>query len=104
MKISTLVLGAGLFVSSMAHAEFHNKSNLTIGSVGSEGHGKRVYMAISPNETECAYGGIYFREETEHAEVLSVALAAKMANKKVRIDYDQSEESKYCTGVSIYVQ
>lgn len=102
MKTILLTL-ISLFFAGFCVAESYSKKNLTVGLIGTENHGSALHIQISPNESKCKYSGIYFREEQEHAEVLSVALAAKMSGKLVRIDYTQEVEEGFCVGRSIYI-
>ncbi len=80
------------------------QTNVTIGQVGSEGHAKQVYVELSPNTNSCLNGWVYFTDSAESQGTLSVALAAKLAGKKVQIDYMQDENTGKCIGESIYIQ
>jgi len=98
-----------LFILGMAmlstEALAITQTNVTVGLVGMEGNGTQVYVGIDPNPNGCTSGGIYFTVAAELNQVLSVALAAKMANKLARIDYFQSAgNGTLCKGGSIYVQ
>lgn len=81
------------------------QTNTTVTLVGTEGHGAQVYVGIDQNPNNCPQGGIYFKTASELSQVLSVALAAKMANKLVRIDYDlPTANANFCQGTGIYAQ
>jgi hypothetical protein len=72
--------------------------------VGSEANGKVAYVGITPNSNGCYAGGVYFREEEEVSKTLSIAMAAKLASKTIRVDYGQDEITGKCVGYSIYMQ
>lgn len=81
------------------------QKSITVGLTGMENDGSNVYVGIAPNPNACLYGGIYFIEAAEIDKVLSVALAAKLAGKTVRIDYNQpGGPGRQCFGYGIYVE
>lgn len=77
---------------------------VTVGMVGSEGNGKQAYVGISPNTNACFAGGIYFTKEDGVAKMLSVAMAAKLAGKTIRVDYEKDDTTTKCVGRNIYIQ
>jgi len=72
---------------------------------GSESNAAQVYVGISPNPDACYAGGVYFVNPNEVNTTLSVAMAAKLSGKTIRIDYNQpAGPGNMCYGYSIYVQ
>jgi hypothetical protein len=102
MKKPLFILGLAM-LSTEALAI--TQTNVTVGLAGIEGNGSQVFVGIDPNPNACTYGGVYFTVAAELNQVLSVALAAKMANKQIRVDYVQSAgNGTVCKGSSIYAQ
>lgn len=91
-----------LGVISSSHAVQHG--GLTVLGTGSEANGSDVYVGISPNSNNCLYGGVYFLGDKQLNRVLSVALAAKVSGKTVRVDYEKDATSGQCYGYGIYVE
>jgi hypothetical protein len=71
--------------------------------VGSENNGSSAYIGITPNPNNCLSAGIYFTSPYDAKAALSVALAAKMAGKTLRIDYSIGAGNQ-CFGYAIYVE
>lgn len=104
MRIMRKILTAAMLVNSgplFAVA----LGGVTPGLVGSENNGTIAYIGILPNPDNCIYGGVYFVAPADPKVALSVALAAKMAGKTLRIDYSQPEgRGTSCKGYGIYVE
>jgi hypothetical protein len=72
---------------------------------GAENNGNTAYVGISPNTNACLYSGIYFINSGEVGKTLSIAIAAKLSGKSVRIDYTQPGGSgTQCFGYGIYIE
>jgi hypothetical protein len=92
-----------LSISTVVHAL--EQAGVTIGLTGMESNGISVYVGISPNTNECLYSGVYFLDEAEVNMALSVALAAKLASRTVRIIFSQpGGNGTQCFGQGIYVE
>lgn len=101
--MSLMVFVVALGLSPMAYAITQNGIHLTI--VGTGTVGTLVYVGIVENPNNCLSGGIYFRVTAELNKALAVALAAKVAGKTVRIDYNQpGGVGTECTGTSIFLE
>ena len=101
MKILSVALFTVLFTQPVFSMQ---QVGVTVTMVGSEANGKVAYVGISPNTNSCFAGGVYFRNESEVAKTLSIAMAAKLADKTIRVDYGQDEITGKCVGYSIYMQ
>lgn len=98
------ILGLMVFLVGFSSANAVQHGGLTVLSTGSEANGSDVYVGISPNSNNCLYGGVYFLGDKQLNRVLSVALAAKISGKKVRVDYEKDAASGQCNGYGIYVE
>ncbi|MCU7829571.1 MAG: hypothetical protein KZQ85_10940 [Candidatus Thiodiazotropha sp. (ex Myrtea sp. 'scaly one' KF741663)] len=104
MKYFLKAIFASLFVIS-SHVYAINQTNVTVGMVGSEEDSSRVYVGISPNTNGCSYNGIYFNDEKELDLSASIAMAAKLSGKTVRLGYTQpGGTGTQCYGYSIYIE
>lgn len=101
MRLSFLGFIAVLFSQPVFSIQ---QVGVTVTMVGSEANGKVAYVGISPNINSCFAGGVYFRNESEVAKTLSIAMAAKLADKTIRVDYGKDETTGKCVGYSIYMQ
>ena len=91
-----------LSISNMVVAAIQHGATVTL--TGMEGNGTQVYVGITPNTHRCLYGGVYFTEPAELDKALSIALAAKLAEKTVRVDFTQATSGGQCLGTGIYVE
>ncbi|AQT59185.1 hypothetical protein [Cellvibrio sp. PSBB023] len=81
----TLLAASGMF-SSMTLACTQN--NNSIGMVGLDHPSGTVYVSVTSSSGQCSCSTIRFTSaNTDTKMVLSILLAAKMAEKKVRIDF-----------------
>ena len=89
MKVSLLLIVIALSAYSQACAAetcSQNRNELN-GLVGLDSRAKTVYASVLSSSNECACSSVRFLEaNTDTKMALSVLLAAKMANKKVRVD------------------
>lgn len=93
------------FVTTAVSAEMQYQYNIDVQMVGIGSHGTTVYVGLSPNPNTCQWEAIYFIEQAEIDKALSVAMAAKLAGKKVRMDYIQpGGAGTMCYGDAIYIQ
>lgn len=81
----TLFLVSGVF-SNMALACM--QQNNTIGMVGLDHPSGTIYVKVLSSSNECSCTGVRFTSaNTDVEKALSILLAAKLADKKVRIDF-----------------
>lgn len=102
-KFFTVLLGVSVFYSAESFALV--QTGATVNLVGQESLGTQVYVGIIPNTNGCTSSGVYFLSTNPNvlALPLSVALAAKMAQKTVRVDYTKQTDG-LCIGSNIYVE
>lgn len=87
------------------------QNDISIGVFGSEANGRQVYVGVSPNPNNCLNGGVYFQQlgyggqfrPAGLANIIALAAAAKIADRKIRMDYNISAD-RYCFGEAIYLQ
>lgn len=76
-----------------------------MGMTGVEADGEQVFVGINPNPNNCLYGGIYFQDPAEMDKALSIAMAAKVSQRTVRINYSQpGGAGSQCFGSNMYVE
>jgi hypothetical protein len=85
--IKTILL-SGLFAYSQASfSESCAQSNITLNGLVGLDYAGNIYASTSSNNEKCSCTSVRFREgNTDIKAALSILLAAKMADKKVRID------------------
>lgn len=87
---------------SFAEACTQNNNELN-GLVGLDSSSGTIYASISSNTNECSCTNVRFTEaNTDTKSALSILLAAKMADKKVRIDL--LDKTNCNTAYRVYIQ
>jgi len=96
-------LSALIMCSPLSFAETCTQNNNTLnGLVGLDGS-STIYASISSSSNECSCTSVRFSETNADTKIaLSILLAAKMANKKVRIDL--LDKTNCNTGYRVFVQ
>ena len=102
VKIAFLSMVA--MYSQVSFAEPCSQNNNTLsGLVGLDSSSGTIYAVISSNTNECSCTTVRFTEgNTDTKSALSILLAAKMANKLVRIDL--LDKTSCNTAYRVYIQ
>lgn len=93
-----------LLFSSQAFAESHSQEDIYVTRAGAGTNGGDILVSISPNPTNCLYGGLYFKDSTNEKNfALKVGLAALLSGNSVTIEYTQSADGEKCFGDGVYI-
>lgn len=97
-----LLMLAGYSQASLAASCTQNSNNLN-GLVGLDSGAGNIYASIISTPNECGCRHVRFAPaNTDTKSALSILLAAKMANKKVRIDL--LDKTNCDTAYRVYIQ
>ena len=103
MKNKIILMLPFIFFSHLNYAACVQNNNKLTGLVGLDSSSGNIYANLSSTSNECSCSYVRFKEtSTDTNKTLSILLAAKMADKKVRVDI--SDENSCDTGYRVYVQ
>lgn len=99
-----MVLSAVAMYSQVSFAEdCVQNNNILSGLVGLDSSVGTIYASVSSSSNECSCTNVRFTEaNTDTNAALSILLAAKMAEKKVRIDL--LDKTNCNTAYRVYIQ
>ncbi|UTM58314.1 hypothetical protein L4174_005590 [Photobacterium sp. CCB-ST2H9] len=101
MKLSLLLACTVYSQASLAEICSQNYNELP-GLVGLDSASGNIYATTRSNTNECSCSEVRFtKENTDTDTALSILLAAKMANKKVRVDLKDKNDCN--TAYRVYV-
>lgn len=102
----TVALCSTLFFSQLAAAQGCTQNNNTVGFVGMDGKvgdSGMVFVSLSGHNNGCEASYVRFKaSETDVDMALSILLAARMADKKVRIDLKDKNDKNSAYRVYIH--
>lgn len=97
--LTSIMIVAPSFASAGACTQTNNK----VGFVGLDSSGGSIYVDVSEHSDQCGCNYVRFLPENADTDkVLSILLAARLAEKRVRIDINNSESCN--TGYRVYLQ
>ncbi len=104
-NIKQALIAIILFLGISQTAFAITQTSITVGQTGAQSDGTIVYVAISPNPSNCQWSGVYFYEQTELNKTLAIALTAKALGNSVRIDFTQpGGANTECFGDNIFLE
>lgn len=102
--IKTVLLSGLAIYSQVSFSESCAQGNITLkGWVGLDSSSGTIYATLSSNNNKCPCNEVRFTEKNTDAKTaLSILLAAKLADRKVRIDF--LDKTNCNSGYRAYIQ
>jgi len=102
-SIVSLLASSLFFLSCVAHAGACSQYNNVVGFVGLDNPNGSVYVSVAEHNNACNCSNIRFYDSnTDTDKALSILLAARFSDQRVRIDI--ADENDCDSGYRVYIQ